>query len=49
MHSPGHRANILDGDFARIGVSKKWHSQYGVNTVSVFSGPTWWDIFFNAK
>lgn len=40
MQSPPHRANILNRYYSRIGVSKKWHSKYKVNTVSVFSEPT---------
>ena len=43
MHSPTHRANILNSLYARVGVSKKWHIKYKRNTVSVFSGPTFWD------
>ncbi len=46
MHSPGHRANILNRYYSRVGVSKKWHVNYKRNTVSVFSGPTFWDKLF---
>jgi hypothetical protein len=38
LYSPGHRANILDPDYLRVGVSKKFHRVYRRNTVSVFSG-----------
>ncbi|HYF69944.1 MAG TPA: CAP domain-containing protein [Ohtaekwangia sp.] len=46
MNSPGHRANILNPDFMRVGVSRKHHRTFGVNTVSVFSGPKWHDRIF---
>jgi hypothetical protein len=49
MHSPQHRANILNRYYSRIGVSKKWHSKYKVNTVSIFSGPGWWDRNFGSN
>lgn len=38
MNSPGHRANILDKHFKRVGVVHAFHFQYGVSYVSSFAG-----------
>lgn len=49
MNSPGHRDNILNPGFMRVGVSRKRHKSFGVNTVSVFSGPKWHDWIFRPR
>jgi hypothetical protein len=49
MNSTGHRANILDPSYMRVGVSKKWHKIYTRNTVTMFSGPKLQDRLFYRK
>jgi len=39
MESPGHRANILDGDLAQIGVGRVEGGSYGVYWTQVFGTP----------
>ena len=39
MESPGHRANILDGDLAQIGVGRADGGSYGVYWTQVFGTP----------
>jgi stress response protein SCP2 len=39
MHSPGHRANILDGELTRIGVGQALGGSYGVYWTQVFGTP----------
>jgi len=45
----GHRKNILDENFVRAGVSSFYHSQYGTNSVTDFSGPNMRDLLFHIK
>lgn len=46
MESPGHRANILNPHYHRVGVSKKLHIIYQRNTVTMFSGKKVRDLVF---
>jgi hypothetical protein len=46
LNSPGHRANILNDEFARTAVSKFPHIEYGWNSVTTFSGPKFFDLAF---
>jgi uncharacterized protein YkwD len=39
MGSPGHRANILDGDLTQIGVGRAEGASYGVYWTQVFGTP----------
>ncbi len=39
MGSPGHRANILDGDLTQIGVGRADGGSYGVYWTQVFGAP----------
>ena len=39
MESPGHRANILDGDLTQIGVGRADGGSYGVYWTQVFGTP----------
>ena len=39
MGSPGHRANILDGDLTQIGVGRADGGSYGVYWTQVFGTP----------
>ena len=39
MNSSPHRANILNPEFMRVGISRQWHKGYLYNTVTMFSGP----------
>ena len=47
--SLGHRKNILDPDFARIGGSRFLHTKYGWNAVFDYSSPKWFDFLFFRK
>jgi hypothetical protein len=46
MNSRGHRENIQDPRYMRVGLSRKWHRQYQYNAVSVFSGAKLQDRIF---
>jgi uncharacterized protein YkwD len=37
MHSPPHRANILDGGFRDLGVGVYWGTPYGAHTGGIFT------------
>jgi uncharacterized protein YkwD len=39
LGSPPHRSNILDAEFTRVGVASFFHTKYGHNQVSTFTGP----------
>ena len=39
MHSPGHRANILDAELSQIGVGRVEGGPYGVYWTQVFGTP----------
>ena len=44
--SLGHRKNILNPEFARVGGARFLHSQYGWNAVFDYSSPKWIDFIF---
>jgi hypothetical protein len=46
LNSPPHKANILEPDFYRAGVSKFIHFRHGWNSVTAFSGPKYRDMLF---
>ncbi len=49
LGSPGHRANILNNSFMRVGVSHKWHFGYKCNTVADYYGPRFRDELLHRK
>jgi hypothetical protein len=49
INSPGHRSNILHPGFMRMGASRKYHTGYRYNTVSMFSGPKLLDNILHPK
>jgi hypothetical protein len=50
MESGGHRANIMDEDFYRIGIGGSLHfSQYRYNIVQCFSGPKVFDVLLRPQ
>lgn len=49
MNSTPHRSNILNPDFMRAGMSRKYHKKYRHNTVTMFSGPKLFDWVLHNK
>ncbi len=49
VRSLGHRENILEPDFSRVGGGRFLHWRYGINSVFDFSSAKWIDFIFHQR